>query len=419
MVAMLTYRLDHARRARHPATLAAVEAALARAQAAGGRGVLAATRTRPSSRPRRWPRSRSGSSSARRAWWRCRVEKKARHLVALPACRRWWRRGCWWPITSTHQRPMMGSFLDALGIAHEDGLIADEETSRRRRRRRCARPPQRSRRPYPPEDVALYLSTLHLAGPRDLGRAGRRCPRRAPRPSPPESGVSSLIVRMDDERRGLDRAPHADGARDRPRHRQHRLHLDPRREAAPEDRERARKLGLSLAMFIRIALLLSITWVMGLTAPLFTRARPRDLRPRPDPARRRPVPDRQEHARDPRQAGRARRATAARRAAASFAGVIVQILLLDIVFSLDSVITAVGMAERRGRHDRWPWSSPWRDAGVVGRDQRVRRAPSDREDAGAQLPAADRRVADRRRASTSTSRRATSTSRWASRCSSR
>ncbi len=50
------------------------------------------------------------------------------------------------------------------------------------------------------------------------------------------------------------------------------------------------------------------------------------------------------------------------RRAASFAGVITQILLLDIVFSLDSVITAVGMAEhvavmiiavvdRRGRDD--------------------------------------------------------------------
>ena len=37
-----------------------------------------------------------------------------------------------------------------------------------------------------------------------------------------------------------------------------------------EDRERARKLGLMLAMFIRIALLVSITWVMGLTAPLFS-----------------------------------------------------------------------------------------------------------------------------------------------------
>src|SRR5215510_5128326 len=36
------------------------------------------------------------------------------------------------------------------------------------------------------------------------------------------------------------------------------------------DRDRARRLGLSLAMFIRIALLLSITWVMGLTRPLFS-----------------------------------------------------------------------------------------------------------------------------------------------------
>src|SRR3954469_25130818 len=36
-----------------------------------------------------------------------------------------------------------------------------------------------------------------------------------------------------------------------------------------EERERARKIGLSLAMFIRILLLLSISWVMGLTAPMF------------------------------------------------------------------------------------------------------------------------------------------------------
>jgi predicted tellurium resistance membrane protein TerC len=36
------------------------------------------------------------------------------------------------------------------------------------------------------------------------------------------------------------------------------------------ERVRARRIGLSLAMFIRIGLLLSITWVMGLTEPLFT-----------------------------------------------------------------------------------------------------------------------------------------------------
>jgi predicted tellurium resistance membrane protein TerC len=37
-----------------------------------------------------------------------------------------------------------------------------------------------------------------------------------------------------------------------------------------EDRERARRVGLTLAMVMRLALLLAITWVMGLTAPLFT-----------------------------------------------------------------------------------------------------------------------------------------------------
>jgi predicted tellurium resistance membrane protein TerC len=111
-----------------------------------------------------------------------------------------------------------------------------------------------------------------------------------------------------------------------------------------EQRERARRTGLFLAMFIRIALLLSITWVMGLTAPLFT------------------VTSQELSGRDlililgglfligkstfeihEKLEGEEGHGSA--RVAASFAGVIAQILLLDIVFSLDSVITAVGMAE--------------------------------------------------------------------------
>ena len=110
-----------------------------------------------------------------------------------------------------------------------------------------------------------------------------------------------------------------------------------------EDRERARKLGLSLAMFIRIALLLSITWVMGLTEPLFTIGKEisgRDLililgglfliaKSTHE------IHDKLEGA----EGG------ASAKVAASFTAVIIQILLLDIVFSLDSVITAVGMAE--------------------------------------------------------------------------
>jgi predicted tellurium resistance membrane protein TerC len=111
-----------------------------------------------------------------------------------------------------------------------------------------------------------------------------------------------------------------------------------------EERQRARNIGLSLAMFIRIALLLSITWVMGLTEPLFG------------------VLEQEISGRDlilvlgglfligkstyeihDKLEGHEGHGSA--RAAASFAGVIIQILLLDIVFSLDSVITAVGMAD--------------------------------------------------------------------------
>ena len=114
----------------------------------------------------------------------------------------------------------------------------------------------------------------------------------------------------------------------------------------PEQREKARKLGLSLAMFIRIALLLSITWVMGLTAPLFSlpimgqEISGRDLilllgglfliaKSTHE------IHDKLEGEDGSRNA----------KVAASFTAVIIQILLLDIVFSLDSVITAVGMAE--------------------------------------------------------------------------
>ena len=110
-----------------------------------------------------------------------------------------------------------------------------------------------------------------------------------------------------------------------------------------EDRERARKVGLSLAMFIRIALLLSITWVMGLTEPLFTLGK--DISGRDlililgglflIAKSTHEIHDKLEGA----EGG------ASAKVAASFTAVIIQILLLDIVFSLDSVITAVGMAE--------------------------------------------------------------------------
>jgi predicted tellurium resistance membrane protein TerC len=111
-----------------------------------------------------------------------------------------------------------------------------------------------------------------------------------------------------------------------------------------EDRNRARKLGLSLAMIIRILLLLSITWVMGLTAPLFTAVgneiSGRDLILIVGGLF---LIAKSTHEIHEKLEGEEGHSSA--KVAASFVSVIIQILLLDIVFSLDSVITAVGMAD--------------------------------------------------------------------------
>jgi predicted tellurium resistance membrane protein TerC len=112
----------------------------------------------------------------------------------------------------------------------------------------------------------------------------------------------------------------------------------------PEDRERARKVGLSLAMIIRILLLLSITWVMRLTTPLFTvlsqEISGRDLILIIGGLFLIAKSTHEIHDKLEGQEGHG-----SARVVASFTAVIIQILLLDIVFSLDSVITAVGMAD--------------------------------------------------------------------------
>jgi len=107
---------------------------------------------------------------------------------------------------------------------------------------------------------------------------------------------------------------------------------------------RARTVGLAAAMLMRIALLLSLSWIMGLTAPLFSvlsyEISGRDLilivgglfligKSTFE------IHDKLE--------GEEGHASA--RVPASFTAIIVQIMLLDIVFSLDSVITAIGMAQ--------------------------------------------------------------------------
>jgi predicted tellurium resistance membrane protein TerC len=111
-----------------------------------------------------------------------------------------------------------------------------------------------------------------------------------------------------------------------------------------EEREKARKLGLSLAMFIRIGLLLSITWVMGLTTPIFPIGKEISGRDLILIVGGLFLIAKSTHEIHDKLEGEEGAGSA--KVAASFASVILQILLLDIVFSLDSVITAVGMAEQ-------------------------------------------------------------------------
>jgi predicted tellurium resistance membrane protein TerC len=111
-----------------------------------------------------------------------------------------------------------------------------------------------------------------------------------------------------------------------------------------QERERARIMGLSLAMLIRIGLLASISWVMGLTATLFDlfehQISGRDLILLGGGLF---LIGKSTHEIHGSLEGETEHGGG--RAGTSFVSTIVQILLLDIVFSLDSVITAVGMAE--------------------------------------------------------------------------
>ncbi|MCL4847221.1 MAG: hypothetical protein KJ066_11840 [Acidobacteria bacterium] len=66
------------------------------------------------------------------------------------------------------QRPMMGAFLDALGIAHEEGLIVDEKLEAPPAER-LAGAAETLRGSFPADDVALYFSTLLLQDPDTWG----------------------------------------------------------------------------------------------------------------------------------------------------------------------------------------------------------------------------------------------------------
>jgi predicted tellurium resistance membrane protein TerC len=109
-------------------------------------------------------------------------------------------------------------------------------------------------------------------------------------------------------------------------------------------RERARQIGLFMAMFMRIGLLMVLAWIVGLVAPLFSifshEVSGRDLILilgglfliwKSTAEIHQSLEGEEEHA--------------VNVVRATFAAVIMQIMIVDLVFSLDSIITAVGMVD--------------------------------------------------------------------------
>src|SRR5262245_6859735 len=109
--------------------------------------------------------------------------------------------------------------------------------------------------------------------------------------------------------------------------------------------KKARLVGLSLAMLMRVALLFSLSWIIGLTAPLLMvfgyELSGRDLILLGGGLFLIAKSTHEIH-----QKLEGGEGETSGRVGSSFLGVIVQIVLLDIVFSLDSVLTAIGMAQQ-------------------------------------------------------------------------
>jgi predicted tellurium resistance membrane protein TerC len=120
-------------------------------------------------------------------------------------------------------------------------------------------------------------------------------------------------------------------------------------KVAPAKRKQVRRLGISLALILRIALLLTLSWIMGLTRPLFhvlgNGFSGRDLVLLIGGLFLIGKATHELYERLDLGAEDAGAEADAPGASAGFASTLAQILLLDIVFSLDSVITAVGMAQ--------------------------------------------------------------------------
>jgi predicted tellurium resistance membrane protein TerC len=117
---------------------------------------------------------------------------------------------------------------------------------------------------------------------------------------------------------------------------------------APADAKRARQLGLMLALVFRIILLLAISWIIGMTAPLFsvfgTNFSTRDLILIAGGLFLIVKATQEIHAEIGGEEN-GKHSGAGAPVKATFQAVVMQIVIIDAIFSIDSIITAVGMAD--------------------------------------------------------------------------
>lgn len=105
------------------------------------------------------------------------IEKRAKHLATLPSLPESLAGRALIVYHLAEQRPMMGAFLDALGIPHEDGVMQEEAVTPDPAK--VAAAAEQLSREYPSNSVSLYLNTLLSQDP-DTWKALEDVPQRVP-----------------------------------------------------------------------------------------------------------------------------------------------------------------------------------------------------------------------------------------------
>lgn len=101
------------------------------------------------------------------------AEKRIKYLASLPTISDAIAARALVAYHIEHQRPMMAAFLDALGIAHENGLIGDETVAKPGPEKLAAAAQELSTK-FPAEDVSLYFATLISQDPGTWGELHSR-----------------------------------------------------------------------------------------------------------------------------------------------------------------------------------------------------------------------------------------------------